>query len=109
MDNIYVCSPYSSDPEYNVKLACAICRKIVMDYGMNPIAPHIYYTQFLNDEIEHERSVGMKMAIYLLGKADQMWVFGPPSEGMKSEIQYTTRHLDIPIVYNPFTISLKGD
>jgi len=55
--------------------------------GCIPIAPHVYLTQFLDDTIPAERDIGLKMGLELLGLCDEVWVYGEPSEGMRSEIQ----------------------
>ena len=98
---IYVCSPYSGeDKEYNIKVAQAVCRSIVKA-GNLPIAPHLYFPQFLNDDIPEERTDGLKIATYLLDMADELWVVGETfSKGMKDEITYASRN-EIPITFIP--------
>lgn len=66
---------------------------------MIPIAPHIYFTQFLDDDDPQERRLGLDMGLELLKLCSELWVFGNRlSEGMKGEIENAKR-LGIPIQY----------
>jgi len=93
---VYVCSPYrpmSTDPEKakqelkdNLGLATEACRFLTM-LGYMPMAPHLYFTQFLDDSKPDERADGMTMGSEWIEICDEMWVFGDRiSEGMKDEI-----------------------
>ena len=99
MKKIYVCSPLSGDIENNIKKARNYCRKI-MHEGNMPLAPHIYFTQFLNDEKQEERIIGMNMGLIRLKECDEIWVFcqNGISSGMKAEIEYAEK-IKIPIRY----------
>ena len=94
---IFVCSPYrptAKDPkcqqsqlEANIKRAKTACR-ILSTLGFLPLAPHLYFTQFLRDEEKQERETGMKLGLHWLKEADELWVFGDTvSEGMTAEIE----------------------
>ena len=51
-----------------------------------PMAPHLLFPQFINEATE--RWLGLKMGFVLLGKCEQVWVFGDLiSEGMAAEIE----------------------
>lgn len=95
MKYIYICSPYRGDVEKNVSNALKYCREVVKA-GAMPICPHIYFTQFLNDDLGNEREIGLDLATILLTKCDELWQFGTPSSGMKSEIA-VAQHIGIPI------------
>lgn len=96
MTTIFVCSPYrpaSIDPaiarsqlEANmerVKLACRMLTKL----GYLPLAPHLYFTQFLKDSDAGEREEGMKLGMEWMTRADELWAFGDEiTEGMSKEI-----------------------
>lgn len=98
MKTIFVCSPYSGEIEKNVKQAQEICRTIAIK-GHIPIAPHLFYPQFLNDNIEPERTVGLSLGCFQLLKCDLMIVFGEViSKGMQYEIDIA-KNTDIPIKY----------
>lgn len=94
---IYVCSPFSAKKpetfmEY-LQYTCEVSREIVLS-GHEVIVPHLYYPNFLNDDIEEERNIGMKNAIKLLNLTDAIIVnklFGL-SSGMKLEIAHAKKN-----------------
>jgi len=94
---VYICSPLRGDIERNIIKAQSYCREAV-ELGVIPIAPHVYFTQFLNDLIPEERKIGMELGIELLKKCDEVWVYGiqNQSEGMKAEIELA-KELGIPV------------
>lgn len=59
-----------------------------------PIAPHIYFTQFLDDTNPTERALGMEAGLALLDMCDEIWVYGlkNPSAGMQAEIDYALKN-----------------
>ena len=57
---IFVCSPYRGDMETNTQNARQYCR-LVMEQGGIPFAPHLLFTQFLDDAIPKERERGLRM------------------------------------------------
>ena len=70
-----------------------------MSKGCIPLAPHLHYPQFLNDSDRDERELGLFAALVLLGKCDELWVFGKTiSDGMSREIAKAKRR-DMPIRY----------
>lgn len=94
---IFVCSPYrpTSKTEEcrkdelmaNINRAKTACR-ILTTLGFLPMAPHLYFTQFLKDEDAQVRNTGMKLGMRWLEDADELWVFGNTiSEGMAAEIE----------------------
>lgn len=83
---VFICSPYSSDPEYNRDIARRICREASL-CGFNPLAPHAYYTEFLDDEVKKEREIGISCGLDLLELCDEIWVYGSEiTTGMRKEI-----------------------
>lgn len=92
---VYICSPCRGDMKKNIIKAQNYCREAVELWpDVIPIAPHVYFTQFLDDTKPDERVVGMNMGIALLSMCDEIWVYGieNPSEGMKNEIVYAQDH-----------------
>lgn len=66
-----------------------------------PIAPHIYLTQFLDDNIAEDREFGLSAGLSLLSVCDELWYFGDQvTRGMADEICYALGH-DIPVKYVP--------
>jgi len=95
---VYIASPYSGDIENNVKLARDYCRFAVSE-GVNPVAAHLLYPQFLKDNDLEQRQLGLALALELLRKCDQIWVFGEYiSKGMAGEIDEAER-VGITVVY----------
>ena len=87
LSRVYVCSPYTGDVELNAKNACDYCR-FVIEQGKNPLASHLLYPQFLDDNSPSERQKGLGLGIDLLRMCDELWWFGGIiSDGMKAEIE----------------------
>ena len=88
---VYICSPYAGDIEGNTKRARRFCR-FAVDAGYLPLAPHLLFPQFLNDEDKAERELGMFFGNVLMGKCAEVWVFGSRiSAGMDEEIRRARR------------------
>lgn len=82
---VYICSPLRGNIRKNQANAKKYCKEAIKE-GFIPLAPHIYFTQFLNDKKEDERNIGMKYAMEWLRLCDELWVYGKPSSGMQKEI-----------------------
>lgn len=88
---VYICSPYSGDTEKNAEKARKYSRFAVKNNCL-PITPHIYFTQFMNDDLPEERNMALSMNQILLRKCKELWIFGDTiSKGMKAEISYAKR------------------
>jgi len=84
---VYICSPFSGDVEGNVKAAQGYSRYAV-DKGYIPIAPHLLFPQFLDDNNPKERELGLFFGNALMSKCSEVWVFGCNiSSGMEAEIK----------------------
>lgn len=84
---VYICSPFAGNTESNQAKARTYCRYAV-DNGCIPIAPHIYFPQFMRDTPFGERELCLFMDIVLLSKCTELWVFGETiSQGMSIEIE----------------------
>ena len=89
---VYICSPYSqgciNDNIENPRRYSSFA----VDSHCIPITPHIYFTQFMRDEIPDERKTAMFMNMVLLGRCEELWVFGDViSKGMQAEIRRAKR------------------
>lgn len=62
---IFICSPYRGDVESNLENARRYCRFAIRRGGI-PYAPHLLFTQFLDDSVAHEREAGIKMGLSML-------------------------------------------
>jgi len=95
---VYVASPFAGDTERNTVAAREYCR-FAVSRGRVPLAPHLHYPQFMDDGDKTQRELGIRFALILLGKCDELWVFGGRvSTGMSREIAKAKR-LGIPIKY----------
>ena len=95
---VFVCSPYAGDVEANTRRARRYCR-FAVDQGYIPIAPHLLFPQFLNDDDPHERELGLSFGNALVSKCHEVWVFGRTiSSGMVAEIEQAKRK-NITIIY----------
>ena len=84
---VYVASAYSGDVITNIEKAKQYCR-FSLEQGQIPLAPHLMFPLFMNDDNLAERELAIFMDVILLGKCDELWVFGDSiSEGMAVEIE----------------------
>ena len=94
MEKVYIISRYSARSRkeliINKKVARYFCREIMKE-GKRPVAPHLFYPQFCNDNDPEERLKGTSLAIKDLDECDSFLlviVDGVISEGMKRELEY---------------------
>ena len=81
----YICSPYRDNPRVNVMRARHYC-KFAVSQGRIPLAPHLYFPQFMSEGTEREKV--MQMNFELLKLCGEVWVFGEQiTEGMAMEIE----------------------
>ncbi len=93
---VYICSPFRGAPESNSRRARSYCR-FAISKNVVPVAVHLLYPQFLNDDVRRERSIGLSCGITVLRRCDALWVFSDRiTVGMKAEIEAAER-LGIPI------------
>ena len=84
---VYIASPYAGEMEDNISRAKGYCR-FAVSKGVIPLAPHLLYPQFMDDNDEDQRILGLRFAIVLLCRCDELWVFGEKiSAGMAKEIE----------------------
>lgn len=82
---------YSGDTKKNIENARKYCR-FAVDKHYLPIAPHLLFTQFMDDTIPEERETAIFMNFVLMSKCVEMWVFGDViSKGIQSEINRAKR------------------
>lgn len=85
---VYICSPYRGDIETNIKIAQDFCRAAMNIANVIPVAPHLYFPQFLRDDDPSERERGITVGLELLQACSEVWIVGNYiSEGMKREIE----------------------
>jgi hypothetical protein len=83
---VYICSPFAGDTKKNIQNARSYC-KFAVARRVIPIAPHLLFPQFMDDDNPADRKLGLFFARVLLDKCSQVWVFGDKrSAGMKLEL-----------------------
>lgn len=99
MKKIYICSALHGDIQNNIEKAKKYCEYAVKECGAIPVAPHIYFTLFLNDDIPEERNIGKLAGMQMLNECDELWYFGDRiTKGMIAEIIYAKEKC-IPVKY----------
>lgn len=84
MKLIYICSPYRGDVKRNTENVKRYCRWA--QYDGIPIAPHLYFTQFLDEDFDRWR--GMSWGKYLMQSCSTIWILCDElTEGMVEEIE----------------------
>lgn len=84
---VFICSPFAGDMQRNIQRARGYSRFAVQNNYI-PIAPHLLFPQFIDDNDKSERSLGIFMGLVLMSKCNEVWVFGSRvSSGMATEIK----------------------
>lgn len=87
MDLVFICSPYRGDRKTNTERVKRYCWHASIEQKI-PIAPHLYFTQFLLDDSCVERSEGMRMGLDLLRRCSEIRIYCTElTEGMIAEIK----------------------
>jgi hypothetical protein len=95
---VYIASPFAGDTETNIARARGYCRFAVSSDAI-PLAPHLHYPQFMDDGDAEQRDLGLRFALILLCKCDELWAFGNLiSDGMAREIA-KAKNRGIPVRY----------
>lgn len=97
MKKIFICSPYRGDVKKNIENVKRYCMYSGWD-GI-PIAPHLYFTQFLDDSSTADRHRGLRWGLALLAECEEVRVYADEvTEGMIDEIN-EAKKLNIPIKF----------
>lgn len=87
---VFICSPFRGNVALNIERCRGYCRFACKNHYI-PFAPHLFYPQFLRDNVESERKLGIHHGIEMLKLCDEMWVFRAEdksiTEGMQAEIE----------------------
>ena len=87
MNKVFICSPYRGDVEKNVQIADRVVRHVLFR-GDIPIAPHLYFPQFLDETSQVDRIQGIKMGVELMKDCDELWLIGTKiTSGMEFELE----------------------
>lgn len=103
---VYVCSAYAGNEAENTDKAKQYCR-FALEQGQIPLAPHLIFPAFMTEE---ERELIMFMDLILLGKCQELWVFGDTiTAGMKAEIDVAKRRRQPIRYFDSFMNEVKKD
>ena len=90
---VYICSPLSGDVKRNQNKACGYSR-FVVSKGYIPIAIHLMFPQFIDDDNKDDRSKAINMGLEILSRCDELWCFGKNmSEGMLKELEFAKKYM----------------
>ncbi len=117
MKTVYICHPYSDNPESNRARVENICSKIIDNHWLNgvgpkavPVAPQLFLADIIPQrlcehtddaqlshlervEIQSRRAyeAAMQVCLHYVSISDELWVFGDQiTEGMAREIEYAS-------------------
>lgn len=83
---VFICSPLAGDVERNLQNARRY-SKFAVERGAIPFAPHLLFPQFMDDGDKVQRGLGLFFGLVLMGKCDEVWLFGGcVSKGMRLEL-----------------------
>lgn len=107
MELIYICSRYKPDKEHSVEfneaVALTACRALIdISTDYMPIAPHLYFTRFMDDDNQIERTAALSYGKFVLKRCNRMKVIvvdGIISEGMQAEIDMADGNIPIDYFY----------
>ena len=105
--SVFICSPYRpvlTDPILranelidNLKLA-RDAAALASYRGYEPVVPHLFYPQFLDDAVPEERKLGIELGLKALERCSALWIVSLRiSEGMSAEIK-RAQELGIPVL-----------
>jgi hypothetical protein len=93
---IFICSPYRGNVVKNIGRAKRYAR-FVARVGHCPVAPHLFFPQFLCDDKPEERIEGINLGVEMMQKCEQLWIFGSTiSQGMAYELE-KAKEMSIPV------------
>lgn len=89
---VFICSPLAGNVRWNIRNARRYSLYAI-EQGVVPVAPHLLYTQFLDDTDPEHRSMGMQCGLTLLRHCRELWAFGgQASKGMIDGIAFARKH-----------------
>lgn len=96
MKSVFICSPYRGDIKENSQKT-KYYASIAAHCDVVPVAPHLYFPIFLDDNDPAERMLGISLGIELMKTCNELWLFGfKITEGMKFELE-KAKEMKLPI------------
>lgn len=95
---VFICSPFAGDTQYNISKARGYSR-FAVSKNCIPIAPHLLFPQFMDDDDAEQRNTALFMGMVLMSKCQEVWCFGSRiTKGMALELDKAKKRR-IPIRY----------
>lgn len=87
-ERVYVCSQYATrgNRKDNLEMARRYCSKVIEE-GKVPICPHLFFGPFLDDDVQEQRELALRIGIDLLKDCSELRVYSQISDGMREEIR----------------------
>ena len=106
MKKVYVCLPYSYNPEESKARCLDACMNLFSE-DVLPIAPQIYLGEFIDEKTN--RRGAMRACLELLSICDEVRVFGTVmSPGMMQEIEHAHRN-GIPVKFEQLKMGVEHE
>lgn len=84
---VYICAPHSDSDQRSIEITQRYCR-FAVDRGYLPIAPQLYFSQFIDCKNLRDKNTVISMSNILMKKCAEVWVFGERlSKQMEAEIK----------------------
>lgn len=112
LKRVYIASPLRGTPDpdpqvqalnvaSNLGVAAILCLYAARE-NVAAFAPHLFYTQFLDDGIAVDREAGIRSGLSFMQSCAEVWVYTGLgiSEGMKLEI-IAANAMGIRVVFDP--------
>jgi hypothetical protein len=82
-------SPYKGNVARNIRYAQFAAREMMFRYGEAAFASHLFYTQFMDDEIPTERQLGVRSSIVWARAVRSIAVYADfgITDGMRAAIE----------------------
>lgn len=89
---VYICSRTAGDVAANTRETRKYCRYAVEQDAI-PVAPHLLYPQFMDDENPQEHALGMFFGSVLMDHCAELWIFsdGAYTQGMNAAFKHAYR------------------
>lgn len=91
---IFICHPWRGNKESHKdgnypELTKKVCKHIAVNSDDIPLSTGLYLNQFLDDDLESERDLGIKLGHEMMEKCDEVYVYNMHgiSDGMKKDLQ----------------------
>ena len=94
----FICSPFAGDTERNIAYAIECCKEAIKR-GYTPIAPHLYFPQFLDDNNPEQREKGLILGREAMKEKCDIVFIGDKygiSDGMKGDLEFANE-MGVPV------------